>query len=427
MGAMCRDRWTDPHAGRALAWLILDDSKGGSPARPALPPGVYAAISSFLRFEHPVEEQIYVVGGRKRHLEDSSGYLDEVEMFDWFRHEWRNVPPISTKRVGAAAVCVDGCLYVAGGYCSRISQPVASVERYCAETEAWSTVAPMLGARYGHAMAAVDGRIYVMGGDAGGTDRMLATCEVYDPRTNAWSEIAKLPTKLAGGRVEVDRGRILYVGGCAELSLSDVVWSYDTDRDVWEPYTRMSVGRSAFALGRVEVEGDPALVVAGGFLDEQDLGAGAENDGLDYSHSAELVCLTRPRAPSEDDSSDDSSATSPLSMHRVPALPEQRSGCRAVTVKRDKVWSAASAKGERGLSNDVLVLLGGEEMRADKESGEDVRAPAMFSTSWIFDARAWQWVEGEVLPPMRTGRTALGVCVAPGYPRSYGFYDCEAA
>ena len=54
----------------------------------------------------------------------------------------------------------------------------------------------------------------------------------------AWSEIAKLPTKLAGGRVEVDRGRILYVGGCAELSLSDVVWSYDTDRDVWEPYTR---------------------------------------------------------------------------------------------------------------------------------------------------------------------------------------------
>ena len=52
--------------------------RAGSPARPALPPGVYAAISSFLRFEHPVEEQIYVVGGRKRHLEDSSGYLDEV-------------------------------------------------------------------------------------------------------------------------------------------------------------------------------------------------------------------------------------------------------------------------------------------------------------------------------------------------------------
>ena len=29
-------------------------------------------------------------------------------------------------------------------------------------------------------------------------------------------------------------------------------------------------------------------------------------------------------------------------------------------------------------------------------AGAPVRSRSRFSTSWIFDARAWQWVEGEV-------------------------------
>merc|ERR1719262_1704760 len=185
------------------------------------------------------------------------------------------------KRVGAAVVCVDGGLYAAGGDCARISQPVASVEKYDPEREQWTTVAPMLGARYGHAMAAVDGKIYVMGGDAGGADRMLSSCEVYG-------------------------NKILYVGGCAEASLSDVVFAYDVETDVWEPFARMSVGRSAFALGRMELGGESqALVVAGGFLDEEAQGVA--------SVSVELVGLPRSeRAESSDDESP-SASRSPAS------------------------------------------------------------------------------------------------------------------
>jgi hypothetical protein len=382
----------------------------------ALPPAVYNLIATFLRFSAPEKDQIYAVGGRKRHLDDISGYLDEVEMFDWFRFEWRALAPISVKRVGGAVVCVDGCLYVAGGYCSRISQPVSSVEKYDPETEEWATVAPMLGARYGHAMATLDGKIYVMGGDAGGNDRMLSSCEMYDPKTDVWSEIARLPVKLAGGRVQVYGKNILYVGGCAEASLSDVVWSYSTEKDIWEPYARMSVGRSAFALGRLENGEAPALVVAGGFLDEDVAG------GRDAAFSAELVSLDTT-----------SSAGSPRSdegtPRTLPPLPEQRSGCGAVTVKRDRVMNGSprstvspdpvafdfDMKGD-----ECLVLLGGEEMSQEKDA-----TTGMFNTAWIFDSRAWSWVASEVLPPMLTGRTALGICIAPGYPRSYGFYAEE--
>jgi hypothetical protein len=287
----------------------------------------------------------------------------------------------------------------------------------------------MFGARYGHAMAAVDGKIFVMGGDAGGTDRMLSSCEVYDHQTNVWSEIAPMPCKLAGGRVEVHGNKILYVGGCAEASLSDVVWAYDVELDVWEPFARMSVGRSAFALGRMELGGESqALVVAGGFLDDH-------AQGVDRV-SAEIVGLPpserhSERSESSDDESSPRSPSSPamspsLRALTVPPLPEQRSGCRAVTVKRSRVWSGTDEElspPNWGLDDvddeDCLVLLGGEEVQVE----QDTATPSMYDTAWIFDSRAWRWISSDVVPPMRTGRTALGVCVAPGYPRSYGFYD----
>jgi hypothetical protein len=110
----------------------------------------------------------------------------------------------------------------------------------------------------------------------------------------------------------------------------------------------------------------------------------------------------------------------------VPPLPEQRSGCRAVTVKRSRVWSGSdcdfsprSSKEDEMDDAECLVLLGGEEVQVEHDSG----APSMYDTAWIFDSRAWRWFASDVVPPMRTGRTALGVCVAPGYPRSYAFYD----
>jgi len=95
-------------------------------------------------------------------------------------------------------------------------------------------------------------------------------------------------------------------------------------------------------------------------------------------------------------------------------------------VKRSRVWSGAdedlrlpSCKEDAFDDGDCLVLLGGEEVQVE----QDTATPSMYDSAWIFDSRTWRWVASDVVPPMRTGRTALGVCIAPGYPRSYGFYD----
>merc|ERR1719473_1540240 len=130
-----------------------------------------------------------------------------------------------------------------------------------------------------------------------------------------------MPCKLAGGRVEVHGNKILYVGGCAEASLSDVVWAYDVDDDVWEPFACMSVGRSAFALGRMELGGESqALVVAGGFLDER------VQNGVAHV-SSELVDLPRSeRSPTHPESADDES------LPRSPISPATSPSLRALTV-----------------------------------------------------------------------------------------------
>jgi len=66
------------------------------------------------------------------------------------------------------------------------------------------------------------------------------------------------------------------------------------------------------------------------------------------------------------------------------------------------------------------VLLGGEEIVLDQ--APDAGSPAVFASTWLFDAHQWKWVAKDLLPPMRTGRTALGVCVAPGYPRGFRYF-----
>ncbi len=55
------------------------------------------------------------------------GFLKCCEMFDSFRNEWRRLPDLPEPRVGAAATCVNGRIYVAGGYSLEITDTMASV------------------------------------------------------------------------------------------------------------------------------------------------------------------------------------------------------------------------------------------------------------------------------------------------------------
>ena len=93
--------------------------------------------------------------------------LPTAEVFDWSRGAWSPIPAMSTARVGAAAAVIGKLVIVAGGYTSRASDPLSSVECYNPLTDKWRMLPPMPTRRYGLALASVGNRIFAIGGDDG--------------------------------------------------------------------------------------------------------------------------------------------------------------------------------------------------------------------------------------------------------------------
>lgn len=391
--------WADTFAGRALSWLRIDDIKG-NPSRPALPQDVWPLIAAFLSFDAPIQDQIYVLGGRQKRLENTKAYLDSVEMFDWYNRTWTELPPLSVSRVGAAACSAQGCVYIVGGYGTQVAQPTTSMEMFDPQPHKWIACAPMLMARYGHALVALDGEIFALGGD-GGANAITDSCEVYSIATNAWREIAPLPVRLAGGRAIVHEGRVLYVGGCSPDALSSVIFSYDPDADIWTEFGTMSVGRSAFALANIEVGGSSRLAIAGGFRAE-----------FGIKPAAELVSLTDPEQDPDQ---------LPVMHHRqerwekLPALPLHSSGCQAVAVDRTLLFGPKDQKGSE--AKNCMLVIGGEQIVT-----KGLRKPDIYNAVSILDVESKTWVS-DVMPPLNVERTAACVCLSPGYPKSYRYFD----
>ena len=57
-----------------------------------------------------IEGNMYVVGG-----EDGGSHLKSAEMYDTSAGQWRALPDMSVARLGCAAVCIEGHVYVVGG------------------------------------------------------------------------------------------------------------------------------------------------------------------------------------------------------------------------------------------------------------------------------------------------------------------------
>merc|ERR1719210_1946469 len=96
----------------------MDDRKG-NPHRVhmSLPPCIYSeGIAPFLRFDKPLRNQLYAVGGRNQQQDP----LDTVEMFDTWNGRWVTCPSMLARRAGcAAATLPNGRLLVVGGYDQR--------------------------------------------------------------------------------------------------------------------------------------------------------------------------------------------------------------------------------------------------------------------------------------------------------------------
>jgi N-acetylneuraminic acid mutarotase len=101
---------------------------------------------------------------------------------------------MSVERDQCAAACVDGVLYVVGGYDSNNSHTgdgnnLASAECYDPSTGEWRALPDMSVERSGCAAACIDGLLYVAGGQDcidGALAIVVASAECYDPSTKKW-------------------------------------------------------------------------------------------------------------------------------------------------------------------------------------------------------------------------------------------------
>lgn len=396
-------QWSDPGAAAALCLLELDarnKSTAAVKSRPAgcvLPQCLYSGdIASFLRFDSPQPNQLYVVGGRNEQQEP----LDTVEMFDTWHGQWIVCPRMSAKRAGCAAASLpDGSLMVAGGYDERgiVEGLLQSVEVFNPMENTWDTSFVPLGrARWGHSCALLDGLIYAVGGcslQPGAPQHeafmeTLRSCETYNPATCTWTPSGSMNVARAGARVVGLGERYLaVVGGCDDVfGRAELLSSIELlDRQVgqWSLLdVKLSSPRTTAAVAPLD---DRRILVVG---------------GAPSLSSAEVFQVIK-----QPDENPDAAVPAP----EVFAMPEGRMGCQAVTMELP-----APGKPYPLCTRRCVVIVGGEN--GDEEWDAECR---QFSSCLVYDAEGKEWRPQDVLPPIPTTRTAMALCVSHGRIAGY--------
>ncbi len=199
--------------------------------------------------------RLWVIGGLAGVSAQASA---EVSVYDPASDAWSTGPSLPAARHHAAAVGLDGVVYVGGGGPSVADwTPQASFWALDADADggadadagAWRELAPMPEARLGHRMVAVDGLVYVVGG-IGETGSVL----VYDPAADAWTTGTEMSVSRDHLAVVVVDGEIWAIGGRGGGRNHARVNIYDPTADAWRegpPLPEATSGASEGVVGSV--------------------------------------------------------------------------------------------------------------------------------------------------------------------------------
>jgi N-acetylneuraminic acid mutarotase len=120
-----------------------------------------------------VNGKLYLAGGQLPSGSPGTG----VSVYDPATKQWSSVASMKVGRYQAAAVGLNGLLYVIGG--SDGNAPLTTAEVYDPATNTWRTLTGMPAARWSLAAGAINGKLYAFGGENG--DSTLATNQTYTP------------------------------------------------------------------------------------------------------------------------------------------------------------------------------------------------------------------------------------------------------
>jgi len=215
---------------------------------------------------------LYAIGGWSGTTGDGGGNdvaLATNERFDSCTNQWTTLAPLPEPRAAAAAVALNGDLYVIGGGApvvstfSRTVQPFANLWRYAVVADQWHALAPLPVALSGAAAATWGDSIYLFGG-VDGLGVLRNASYRYDVATDRWHEVAAVPGPgrlFAAAATEGDE--LVLIGGYPALTL---VHRYDPLRDRWQEGPPLRQGRHSFGLAQTP-QGD--LYAVGGAVGDE--------------------------------------------------------------------------------------------------------------------------------------------------------------
>lgn len=143
----------------------------------------------------------------------NGAFQDKVRSLDTNQDKWQMEKKMKTPRFESAAVVLDDCIFVTGGF--RISLGCTDiVEKYYPSTNHWTEMASMLTPRCGHSCAVINRNIYVCGGLI--CSEVTATAEAYDSVVNKWYHIACMSTMRSFASLVSYGGKLYALGGETE-------------------------------------------------------------------------------------------------------------------------------------------------------------------------------------------------------------------
>lgn len=195
--------------------------------------------------------KIYIAGGK-----NGSNYLNTVEAYDPSNDTWEQKTPMSQNRSGFRMVEADnGKIYAIGGFDGN--SYLNTVEEYNPANDSWTVKSSISTPRSDFGVACVDGKIYVIGGYNGTT---LKSVEVYNPNTDTWTSANDMPTARSNFGTGVVNGKITVMGGVCDTDNLKTVEEFDPSSGNWTVKNNLSDWNSHFCVS----ESNGKLYIFGG-------------------------------------------------------------------------------------------------------------------------------------------------------------------
>jgi N-acetylneuraminic acid mutarotase len=201
--------------------------------------------------------RLYAIGG-----ETASGVTDQVAIYDPRSNGWTAGASKPTAVANAAAVWLNGRIYVPGGTTAS-GAATDVVEVYDPKADVWETAAPLPMPLAGYGAAAHAGKLYLFGGHDG--TRYLALTQIYDPATGSWTAGTPMAEPRAFLAASPLQDRIYVAGGYDGQHELATVEAYDpagegAEAGPWSGRAPLSQPRGGLAL----VSLGPRLYAVGG-------------------------------------------------------------------------------------------------------------------------------------------------------------------